>query len=374
MANQDFIFSNKVRYRLLRHLSFWAVYYVYTVLNSLSTLKITAAFTASLFRNTLNEALQFLPLYLFSVYFSIYFILPQYARKRNIFLFLSGSFFLLLVAFIPGHFITQRYLETTGQPVSQGGQIIFFLGKCFGELIIITGAAVIIRIMKDYSLKQKENERLVAENVSNKLQLLKMKIHPRILFECLQNVYRDIETGNEHAPEMILKLSELLNYLLYEGQQNQISLNKEIQMIQNYIELKKLEYKSKLDVQVALHTGNGSFDISPGLFLPFLEIAILPFGEPEKPLCISVELGLLSSELFFIIKNNVAGEKVIAGIAASSILENTKKRLEIFYPRRHTLQVYHGAGDFNIKLQIELNPNTHYRNMQRDENLIYEHT
>ncbi|HWH64186.1 MAG TPA: hypothetical protein VNS50_12965, partial [Ginsengibacter sp.] len=75
-----------------------------------------------------------------------------------------------------------------------------------------------------------------------------------------------------------------------------------------------------------------------------------------------------------IIKNNVAGEKVIAGIAASSILENTKKRLEIFYPRRHTLQVYHGAGDFNIKLQIELNPNTHYRNMQRDENLIYEHT
>ena len=97
-----------------------------------------------------------------------------------------------------------------------------------------------------------------------------MKIHPHILFECLQNVYRDIEAGNEHAPEMILKLSELLNYLLYEGQQNHISLYKEIQMIQNYIELKKLEYKSRLDVQVALQTGKGSFEIAPGLFLPLL--------------------------------------------------------------------------------------------------------
>ena len=347
---------------------------MYTVINNLSTLKITAAFTASLYRNTLNEALQFLPLYLFSVYFSIYFILPQYTRKRNIFLFSSSSFLLLIVAFTAGHFITQRYLEYSGQPISQGRQIIFFLGKCFGELIIITGAAVIIRITKDYSLKQKENERLVAENISNKLQLLKMKIHPHILFECLQNVYRDIEAGNEHAPEMILKLSELLNYLLYEGQQNHISLYKEIQMIQNYIELKKLEYKSRLDVQVALQTGKGSFEIAPGLFLPLLEIAILPFGEPEKPLFISVELGLLSSELFFIIKNNVAGEKVMAGNTASSFLENTKKRLEIFYPHSHTLQVYHGAGDFYLKLQIELNPNTHYRNMQHDENLIYEHT
>ena len=68
--------------------------------------------------------------------------------------------------------------------------------------------------------------RLVAENINNKLQLLKMKIHPHILFECLQNVYRDIEAGNEHASEMILKLSELLNYLLYEGQQNHISLTR----------------------------------------------------------------------------------------------------------------------------------------------------
>ena len=126
-------------------------------------------------------------------------------------------------------------------------------------------------------------------------------------------------------------------------------------MIQNYIDLKKLEYKNKLDVHVALQAGNGSFDIAPGLFLPLLEIAILPFGEPERPLCISVELGLLSSELFFIIKNNVAGEKVIAGNTASSILENIKKRLEIFYPRSHTSLVYHGAGDFNLELHIELN-------------------
>jgi hypothetical protein len=254
-------------------------------------------------------------------------------------IFLCSSFALIIVLFIPGHFITERFLQNTGQPVSDGTRVVFFLGKCFGELIIITGAAVIIKTMKDYSLKQKEHERLVAENISNKLQLLKMRIHPHILFECLQNVYRDLEEGNKHAPDMILKLSELLSYLLYEGQLNQVSIEKEIQMIQNYIELKKLEYKNKLDVRFELLTRNGPFDIAPGLFLPLLEMTIFPCENTEKTLCISVKLEILSSGLRFILKNNIAGKKIIAGNAASLVLENTKNKLQIYYPGRHKLQV-----------------------------------
>ncbi len=228
--------------------------------------------------------------------------------------------------------------------------------------------------MKDYSLKQKENEKLVADNLNNKLQLLKMKMRPHILFECLQNICRDIDAGNEHAPDMILKLSELLSYLLYEGQSNQVSFIKETQMIQNYIELKKLEYKNRLDVHFSLQAGKGNLDIAPGLFLPLLEIAILPFEELTRPLWVSVELELLSSGICFNLKSNVAGEKVIEGNTASSILENIKSRLQIFYPGRHKLEVYTGTGDFSMRLQIELAPNTHYRNNQRGESLLYEHS
>jgi hypothetical protein len=87
-----------------------------------------------------------------------------------------------------------------------------------------------------------------------------------------------------------------------------------------------------------------------------------------------VELELLSSDLCFILKSNVSGEKVIVGHAAASILENIKKRLQIFYPGRHRLEVYAGAGDFSLKLQIKLTPCTPYRNNQSDKSLGYEHS
>jgi len=143
--------------------------------------------------------------------------------------------------------------------------------KVIGEQISITGSAIILKVIKDYSLRQQEYEMLAVENVRNKLRLLKMQIHPRILFDCLQYIYKDIDTGTLHAPQMILQLSELLGYFLYESDLQQIPLSVEVKMMQNYIQIKKIGYGDKADIYVEISSEMNAKYVVPGLFLPLLE-------------------------------------------------------------------------------------------------------
>jgi two-component system, LytTR family, sensor kinase len=371
----QFIFSTKRKHRVVRQLAFWMLYYLYTILTDLPDQQIKNFTDPALYRASLYDALEYLPVFLLSVYFSIYFILPKFLAKRNISFLILSSLLLIAVAVPSGYFISKAILEKSGGQWDELTLINRISRKCVNGLIIITGSAIIIKIMKDYSLRQGENEMLAIENARNKLQLLKMQMHPRILFGCLQNIYNDIDAGTLYAPEMILKLSDLLSYLLYEAESKQVSLDKEVKMIQNYIALKKIEYKNKLDIYFEMSGDMSTHYITPGLFLPLLEIGIASFEKPEKPIYVSIELKTNAAKIYFNLKNNIPGIQMMKMPSAQATLESTKRRLQIFHVDKFKLEVHSAADSFTIMLQLEQDQiiNPQHQNIQNGESLIYEH-
>lgn len=254
--------------------------------------------------------------------------------------------------------------------------ITLAISRCVAMQITFIGVAVILKTMKDYYLRQKEHEILAIKNISNSLQLLKMQIHPRILFESLHNIYKDIDTGAHDAPEMILKLSDLLSYLLYDGQAKEVSLDKELKMVQNYVDLKKLEYKNKLSTKIEIAENIQTHQVATGFFLPLLEIVLHPSERNKKGSFLFIECRTMASDLYLKLEININENKVMDMYSAKSTINNLKRRLELSHSRKNKLQISSTPGTITILLQIELDkpidPENQYT--PNNESLMYEHT
>jgi LytS/YehU family sensor histidine kinase len=219
------------------------------------------------------------------------------------------------------------------------------------DLVAITGAAVIIKILKDYFIQQRENEMLAVENIRNKLQLLKMQMHPRILFASLRRIHVELDAGTRQAPEMILKLSDLLSYLLYESESDRVPLSMEVKMIENYIALKKLEYKGSIDIRFQTGGQPGDPAISPGLFLPLLEIGIEWSGDSPRKTSVAIEIRSGGGAVYFSLINNMPGKEIVKDPSIKTILHAVRNRLQSSYFQRSKLDVFPATDSLKIVLQ-----------------------
>ena len=124
---------------------------------------------------------------------------------------------------------------------------------------------------KDWYKKQSESEMLIRENKQAELQLLKAQIHPHFLFNTLNNIYSFTLTGSPQAAELVDKLSGMMDYITIEGEKSFVPLEKEIQLINDYIGLEKVRYGDRLDMQVEINGGYKNKMIAPLLMIPFVE-------------------------------------------------------------------------------------------------------
>ena len=321
---RSFFYSNKIAPRLARHLAFWIGYFLSVLLTHLPDIRNWTNAGHATFTRALKDAIAYLPPYLLAVYSAIYLVLPIYLKKRKLSLLVWYWLVLLAVTIPIGYLITQASYMQQGFDSDALDILGTAMHVCFGNLTTIMIAAVCIKIMKDYWLRQRENEVLAIENIRNKLHLLKMQLHPRILFASLQRIYLEIDHGTREAPEMILKLSDLLSYLLYESEAEKVPLSKEVQMIENYLALKKLEHKS--DFNIRFETGNAANNswISPGLFLPLLETGIERANAIARMTTVAIQLKTIGPMIMFSLKTDVSGKALAKDPAIQTAIRMVK--------------------------------------------------
>ena len=137
------------------------------------------------------------------------------------------------------------------------------LREQLSSLPVIAGFAVMIKLIKRWWLKQKETEQLFQEKTKAELQLLKAQVHPHFLFNTLNNIYYFTLSGSPKAPEMINKLSGLLHYILNECNQPLVPLQKEINMVRDYMALEKIRYGEQMNMTIEIQEeGSGKIDRS----------------------------------------------------------------------------------------------------------------
>ena len=352
---RSFVFSNHPAPRLARHLAFWAVYFTSVVLRHVPDDGNWQRINGELFSNALLDALRYFPIYAVAVYTSIYLVLPVYLRKKKLSILIGYSIIMIAATVTAAYLIVRSDFQKSGGASDRLEIFSQALNYGMANLVTYMAAAVIIKIMKDYWVRQRENELLAVENIRNKLDLLKMQMQPRILFACLKRIYTEIGAETKEAPEMILKLSDLLSYLLYESDSEQVSLSGEVHMIENYLALKRLEYKQRIDLQLDTEGPVDLHSISPGLLLPLLEIGIERSHGEESLFSVDVRLRATEPKIHFSLVSTGFRDAIAMDPIVESTLQTVRARLHSLKFQKGKIDFQYHANSLAIVLQLERN-------------------
>ncbi|MBK9269971.1 MAG: sensor histidine kinase [Saprospiraceae bacterium] len=232
----------------------------------------------------------------------------------------------------------------------------------FLSMFIITAFSTIVRVPLDWIKIQKEKKELITKNVQTELQFLKNQINPHFLFNTLNNLYALTLKKSDYAPEVVLKLSDMMRYMLYECNEKWVSLSKEIQYIKNYVELERIRLSKQADITVETEGEPEGIYVAPLLFIPFIENS---FKHGLKTSLdgayIKAKFIIRSETVEFIVRNSksqmmpgFAKKHKVGGIG----LTNVRKRLELLYPDLHQLKTEESPDAYEIHLFLFLKPNS----------------
>lgn len=300
-----------------------------------------------------------LPIAIIATYCTIYILIPKYLLTKQYFKFgLYGFYSLvvstyLIVLAIYGSFIFITNLNISEVP-PMGRNFIFI----FILVYLIVGLVSFIFILKHNfndkdKLKNLENK-ILETNLQIKeqeLQYLKKQIHPHFLFNTLNTIYAFALKKSDYTPEIILKLSNLLDYILYQVQKPKVLLTDEIEHIKEYIDLEKIRFEDRLKVTFKTNNIPETIEIAPMIFIHFIENAFKHGSIIEGYLLIDINLFLLEpNQIQFSIKNSYIenSEMNSDGIG----LNNITKRLDLLYPNNYSLQKLTEKNTFIINLII----------------------
>ncbi|MBA2762329.1 MAG: histidine kinase [Segetibacter sp.] len=146
----------------------------------------------------------------------------------------------------------------------------------------VVAAAAIIKYVKYWWQKQQESKKLEREKIDAELQLLKAQIHPNFLFTALNNLYVYSLAASPRAPEMLLKLSDLLSYMLYECDEPLVPLEKEVEMMKDYVALEKIRLDDSIEMELSIRGDMTGKMIAPFLLLPFIENSFLQSSDQTE--------------------------------------------------------------------------------------------
>lgn len=298
-----------------------------------------------------------LPIAIIATYITIYLLIPKYLLTKQYFKFgLYGFYSLvlstyLIVLAIYGSFIFITKLNISEVP-PMGRNFIFI----FILVYLVVGLVSFIYILKHNfndrdKLKALENK-ILETNLQIKeqeLKYLKKQIHPHFLFNTLNTIYAFALKKSEYTPEIILKLSNLLDYILYQVQEPKVSLVNEIEHIREYIDLEKIRFGDRLKVTFKTNNIPKEIEIPPMLFISFIENAFKHGTIIEGFLSVDITLEFLEkNQLEFTIKNSFIENSEINSEGIG--LKNINKRLDLLYDKNYTL--YNSTSDncFTIKL------------------------
>lgn len=286
-----------------------------------------------------------------ATYFLALYVVPRYLVSNKWFWFLLWCIFVAALVF----YSRIKWQETVNYLRSDQYYPVP-VNKMLKNIIrdySIIALAVCIHIIGDYRRKQKLNEELIKAKAEVEIKLLKGQLHPHFLFNSLNNIYSLALSKSELTADSILKLTELLDYLVYRASMDTVPLAKEVELLENYLGLEELRYGKKLQVQADIAVQNDSMSIAPLLLLPFAENCFKHGGVGTDGL-FKVEIDLYTDhkKLHFRLRNSKRKANNAPTHSGGVGLENIQKRLNLLYPDRHQLHISNTADHYEVTLEI----------------------
>jgi sensor histidine kinase YesM len=366
MEKYPFIFSDEPKYRFRRHLAFWVFWgvfqgFLYSFLAMYSPIGYLKRLPVSVV-----ESFIFLLAHMFLAYSLIYFVIPRFLLKQKywhtavwtiVCFILTASLSTLINIFVidplRSFSIGDEYARSLYRQSAVNIHLSLLAGLRGG--LTVGGIAAAIKLMKYWYVKEQRNLQLQKENTESQLQLLKAQVHPHFLFNTLNNIYSYTQDTSPTASRLVTKLSDLLRFVLYEGSQPLVPLDRELKMIQDYMSLEKVRYGNKLELDIQLPQRTNNLYIAPLLLLPLVENCFKhgTSNVLEQP-WISLHITLEDSRMQMKLLNGKVNEQQEENDNTGIGIQNVRKRLDLLYPGKHSLLITNEEEVFIVNLKIEL--------------------
>ena len=280
-----------------------------------------------------------------------YVLLPYffYRKKQGIFI----AFLLLVIAAVTT--VEELLLEKIYFPERSD---IHLRGIFYSLLNILPVIAILsgFKFAWDAARKQREVEQLKTIVRENELQFLKSQINPHFLFNNLNNLYAYAMEHSPKTPDIILGLSAVLRYMLYECKENYVSLKKEVQQLANFVKLSELQIEERGKVNFDAKNIQSGYQIAPLILIVFIENAFKhSTASQSEDILIEVAVELLDNGVLeFSCKNSFSPQSNTDCLSHGIGLENVKKRLQLLYPNAHDLTIQTSENQYQIHLTLQL--------------------
>lgn len=273
-------------------------------------------------------------------------LIPQLFKKKKTIQYFTYSIIIILVLILLRVLLR---IKITGNSYLT----YYFYFNAFLPYIMIFAISASYRFFSDFQdeqkrLREKENERLKSE-----LSFLRSQISPHFMFNLMNSLVALARKKSEILEPTLIKVSELLRYMLYEKDDSKISIEKELTYLRSYIELQRLRFGSHISIVFETKESNSHHGIEPMLLIPFVENAFKHgTGMVVEP-TINIFLEANEKQLTFRVRNKINSENNESKDNSSGIgLANVKRRLDLLYPKNHSLIINSDSGFFDTELKI----------------------
>lgn len=324
----------------VHHFVLWFCYYFFWVL-------LYRGFYPTLLPLLITTAI-YLVFNALSFYIIAYYLVSKFISERRLvaFIFLAIAVIILCSSGLSmGLYLMFKNMH----PTTDNFQ--FMVIGAFSSTVLTTSFLTAIKLMVEKIRSERTTKQVEKQRLESELQYLKAQVNPHFLFNAINSVYILIRKDPEKASETLIKLSDLLRFQLYDCSVDRIAIEKEMDYIQNYIGLEKLRKGEKINVAVSREGNLTGFQVAPFLLMPFLENAFKHVSNyPDQPNEISI--GFKKNEKEFIATFYNTKEELPGNGVGGIGLKNVRRRLELLYPEKHTLNIEQNAGSFQATLQL----------------------
>ncbi len=330
------------------HFIFWISYFIFNVIRWGSYFQdYWYSFKSNLVTFTLSMIL---------VYINIYILFPKFVLKKNYAKYLLSFLLVLCVFYIVRTELIYWLINENVWPESDTPQkaysfnhiLVVFLTGIYDVALVTT-----IKLTVDWIFERKRREQLQEVQLRTELNFLKSQIQPHFFFNTLNNLYALSIEKSTKTPEVILKLSELMQYVLYDAKEPKITLLKEISYIQSYLELEELRYGDTVKYHLDIVGNIDDVYVPPLLFITFIENCFKHGTKENDKMLIQMCFENNGGQLTFDVKNNLNKSNFEIEDGKNGIgIENVRRRLELLYNEKFMLKTGIFEGEYCVKLKI----------------------
>ncbi|MEO6884253.1 MAG: histidine kinase [Bacteroidia bacterium] len=287
-------------------------------------------------------------------YTNILLFIPKLLARKKVFLYIIVIVLcIFLMVFLQLKIDYLFHIENSQHHHSAHTLYFYFVTKAILLSLLMLTISGGLKITGEWFKSEQQKREMENEKLSSELLFLKSQVNPHFLFNTLNNIYSLTYKKSDGAPIAILKLADLMRYMLYDSNDEKVPLEKEISYIQNYIDLQKMRISSAVKINFSTEGEMQNHLIEPMLLIPFVENAFKHGISYLENSAITIHLKTSEHQLFFSVKNTIPSVKNNDKDKSSGIgLQNVTRRLNLLYPTIHELFIDESENNYSVKLCI----------------------